>query len=381
MAKAVLLILAVTMPEIMAMEQATAANPIRKVVTMLQNVQKSVTAEGEKEEKMFEKYMCYCKNGVGTLEKEISDNEAKLTELEASVKEDAEKKKQLDADLIKHKADRAEAKTSIAEATALRKKEAEAYAVASADLTTNVAAIGKAVAALEKGAGGAFLQTSTAKKLRDLVGSMDMQDSDRQALMSFLQGTDQYAPQSGQITGILKQMGDEMAASLKDLADVENASIKSFDELVAAKTKEIDALTQSIEIKLKRSGELAVALAQVQNDIEDTKESLVEDRNFLADLQKNCATKEAEWADIVKTRGEELVALAETIKLLNSDDALELFKKTLPSAAASLMQVERTESAVRARALDVIHNAQRRGGSMPKLDFIALAINGKKSRI
>ena len=50
MANAVLIILSLTIPHTTAMEQATAANPIRKVVTMLQNVQKSVTAEGEKEE-------------------------------------------------------------------------------------------------------------------------------------------------------------------------------------------------------------------------------------------------------------------------------------------------------------------------------------------
>ena len=33
-------------------------------------------------------------------------------------------------------------------------------------------------------------------------------------------------------------------------------------------------------------------------------------------------------------RAEELVALAKTFKALNDDDALELFKKTLPSAGA-----------------------------------------------
>merc|ERR1719486_1125353 len=48
-----------------------AANPIRRVVTMLQAMQKKVTAEGEKEEELFDKFMCYCKNGKGTLEASI----------------------------------------------------------------------------------------------------------------------------------------------------------------------------------------------------------------------------------------------------------------------------------------------------------------------
>jgi hypothetical protein len=42
-------------------------NPIRKVVTMLQNMQKKVEVEGKKEEELFEKFMCYCKGGKDTL--------------------------------------------------------------------------------------------------------------------------------------------------------------------------------------------------------------------------------------------------------------------------------------------------------------------------
>merc|ERR1719305_1769589 len=34
-------------------------------------MQKKVVAEGEKEEELFEKFMCYCKNGKGALESSI----------------------------------------------------------------------------------------------------------------------------------------------------------------------------------------------------------------------------------------------------------------------------------------------------------------------
>merc|ERR550514_1860441 len=94
----------------------------------------------------------------------------------------------------------------------------------------------------------------------------------------------------------------------------------------------------------------------------------------MADLGKNCATKKKEWAEIVKTRNEELLALADCIKMLNDDDALELFKKTLPSASASLVQLKVTSSSLRARALAALRKAPR----SPQLDFIALAIQGRK---
>lgn len=44
-------------------------NPIRKVVTMLQSMTKKVEAEGEKEQELYHKFMCYCKTGTGDLEK------------------------------------------------------------------------------------------------------------------------------------------------------------------------------------------------------------------------------------------------------------------------------------------------------------------------
>jgi len=39
----------------------TQENPIRRIVNLLQTMQKEVEAEVEKDEEMHEKFMCYCK--------------------------------------------------------------------------------------------------------------------------------------------------------------------------------------------------------------------------------------------------------------------------------------------------------------------------------
>jgi hypothetical protein len=202
-----------------------------------------------------------------------------------------------------------------------------------------------AVASLEKGMAGSFLQTTSAQSLRDLVINRDMSDEDRQNVMAFLSG--QYAPQSGEITGILKQLGDEMAADLKEATATEDASIASFEGLVAAKTKEINSATAAIEAKSIRLGETSVSIAEMTGDLGDTVESLADDKKFLADLEKNCATAQEKYDAIVKERSDEIVALAETIKILNDDDALELFKKTRPGASASFVQMEASAASQR----------------------------------
>ena len=63
------------------------------------------------------------------------------------------------------------------------------------------------------------------------------------------------------------------------------------------------------------------------------------------------------------------------IKVLDDDDALDLFKKTLPSASASFVQIQ--SGARRAKALSLIKEAAKNSKS-PQLDLIEMAINGKK---
>jgi septal ring factor EnvC (AmiA/AmiB activator) len=361
--------------------EASHANPIRKVVTMLQAMQKRVEAEGLKEKELFEKYMCYCRTSGGDLSKSISDAETKIPQVGSDIKEAEATLTQLKEDLKQHQIDKSAAKSAVADATALREKEAAEYAKEASESTANIAALDKAITAIEKGMAGGFLQTSGASVLRRLAAKQDLDEEDRQALNAFLQGSEseQYVPSSQQITGILKGISDEMTKAFSQAKAAEDAAIVAFEQLMAAKTKEINALTTAIENKMTRSGELSVAIVQMKNDLDDTQEALVEDKAFLKDMETNCAKKTAEWETITKTRNEELLALAETIKVLNDDDALELFKKALPGASSSFVQVNVNVANARAHALAAIRKAQQASKSVrPQLDFIAMAISGKK---
>eukprot|EP00746_Dinoflagellata_sp_MGD_P156054 gnl/MRDRNA2_/MRDRNA2_85680_c0_seq4.p1 gnl/MRDRNA2_/MRDRNA2_85680_c0~~gnl/MRDRNA2_/MRDRNA2_85680_c0_seq4.p1 ORF type:complete len:729 (+),score=244.91 gnl/MRDRNA2_/MRDRNA2_85680_c0_seq4:77-2263(+) len=357
------------------------ANPIRKVVTMLEMMIKKIEAQGKKEQELYDKYMCYCETSDLTLTKDIEEANTKIPQLESEIKEAVEHKATLETELNSHMGDRDAAKTAMAKATAIREKEHAAFLAEEATDKANIDALAKAITAIGDGMAGGFLQTSDAQRIRALsVGSkLDMLDIDRQMLVSFLSGTehDGYIPKSGEILGILKQLKDEMDKDLAEMTAAENAAAQTYEELMAAKKKELETLNVAIETKLKRTGELGVEIAMKKNDLEDTKEALGEDTLFLADLVKNCGTKKKEWEAICKTRSEELTALRETIKILNDDDALELFKKTLPSA--SFMQIEGATKSTRLSALKVIQAAMKSSSAnSPRMDFIELALRGKK---
>merc|ERR1719389_1117298 len=181
--------------------------------------------------------------------------------------------------------------------------------------------------------GKSFLQSQSGALLRKIVESAtSVDDYERSSVLSFLSGKNpfgDYGAQSGEITGILKAMKDEMDKDLGGAVTAEETAAAGFEELAAAKKAEIAAAGAAIESKTKRSGELAVSVVTTADDIEDTTSELSDTQSFLANLASQCATKKKEWEVRSATRSQEVAAISEAIKILNDDDALDLFKKTL----------------------------------------------------
>merc|ERR1719309_364372 len=147
---------------------------------------------------------------------------------------------------------------------------------------------------------------------------------------------------------------------------------------MAAKKKELETNTAAIESKLERVGQVGLDIVEMKEDLDDTAKALAEDKKFLAELLKGCSTKQAEWDERCKIRADELLALSDTIKILNDDDALDLFKKTLPTP--SFIQVQDSSRALRRKALVVLQTARGSAkGPQPRLDFIALALRDQNS--
>ena len=132
--------------------------------------------------------------------------------------------------------------------------------------------------------------------------------------------------------------------------------------LIAAKEEEIATLTSTIQTKLTRQGNLAVEVESLKNHIAHTQRSLAADQELAAKLAGSCGSQSSEWEERRKSRAE--------------DDALELFKATLPSP--SLMQVQRSTVVLAKRAFDELRRSPTAPqNSASNLKLIALALSGK----
>merc|ERR1719191_423932 len=164
----VALLLVAPAADAVQVETEQGANPIRKVVTMLQMMVNKIEAEGKKETELHDKYMCYCETSEGTLGDSIEEANTKIPQLESDIKTATEEKVKLDEEIKQAFSDRAAAKDAMAQALAMRTKENEAYTKESATDNSNLDALKKALAAIEKGLAGGFLQTDAAQVLRKL---------------------------------------------------------------------------------------------------------------------------------------------------------------------------------------------------------------------
>merc|ERR1719321_1962402 len=182
-------------------------------------------------------------------------------------------------------------------------------------------------------------------KTEDLLNQI-LAPKDRDALDQFMQTQGGYAPQSGEIMGVLKQTRENFAENLKDQQGTESKASAEYEALKAAKTSEIEAGEKLAKEKGAQLGKTKVELSEAKEDLTDTENAMMADQAFLKDLKERCSVTDAEWEKRSAVRAKEIQAVSETIGILTDDDAHDLFHKTM-----SFLQLTSTRRTVSKRTL------------------------------
>merc|ERR1719262_1690886 len=190
-------------------------------------------------------------------------------------------------------------------------------------------------------------------------------------MLSLLQqpaGFQSYAPASGEIFGILKQMKESMETNLESSRKDEAQSAESFSGLKSAKEAEIKAAGEKIFNKEAENAEAVKKNAESKEELTNTRAALESDTAFLASLKKQCAVTDEDWEARTKMRSDEIAAVSDTIAMLESDDARDLMSKSL-----GLMQVRAQvlrEASAHAKAVQFLADAGKRLNS-PRVSYLA----------
>merc|ERR1712228_77508 len=116
----------------------------------------------------------------------------------------------------------------------------------------------------------------------------------------------------------------------------EMANQKAYEDLKAAKEAEIAAGQSQIDTKTQELATTDEKNAQAKEDIEDTRNSLSADEQFLMMLKEKCQMTDKEWEERQKTRQLEMEAVSKALAVLSGDDAHDLFTRTFNPAFAQV---------------------------------------------
>jgi len=359
--------------------------PVMKVVRLLQDTKAELEKELDDDKAVYEMMTCWCNSNDQEKAAAIEAGKAKIAELESSMGADAAKiaelkakrKETLDEVNADHKA--------LTDATELRMKENKEFQASETDYLEAIDAAKNAIVVLGKHNSLAQLR-SAAHTLLDarvsqMVGSTRVSKANVNMLRSFLHnaetatsflsipGMQSYAPQSGQIFGILGQMKEDFENNLSEAQKSEAKAKAEYDSLKAAKEDEIDTGRKLIVSTDASIAETQEKYAQEAKQLEDTQAQLALDTEFLKNLKEKCATMDADYDKRVKDRLTEIDAVTDTIKILNSDESFEAFDKMVApvflQTDSSASQKERRQQAVSA-----LQRAARLSGS-PQVALLA----------
>jgi len=170
-----------------------------------------------------------------------------------------------------------------------------------------------------------------------------------------------YAPQSGQIFGILKEMQETFEANLSEAQKQELKAQEEHSSLKAASEAQITASAAALDETQTEHAANTKALSDAEEVLVDTRATRAADVKFLTDLKLECQDLDHQFAQRSHARSEELRAVTDTISILSADDARELFHKKLGAVDATYAFVQLAgSSAARGRAAAAARSAASR---------------------
>merc|ERR1719214_36156 len=182
--------------------------------------------------------------------------------------------------------------------------------------------------------------------------------------MAFLQqapSAGSYAPQSGQIFGILSQMLETFEINSADAKKEEASAVATYADLKTSKTAEIAASNKKVTTKSAESAAAKELAASSKEGLADNRAALAADTEFLANLKVACDGLDRQFNERTKTRADETAAVADTIAILTEDDNSEQIsgsfsflqkqKKDHPGAMMQMKADPESPEAENARAM------------------------------
>jgi len=371
----------------------TTSSPVERVVKLLEDLKGKIVADSDSETQTYNKFACWCEktsarkaNLVVTggddlrsmgqqilkLKGEVATLTAEITELAKKIKDSEEEQESL---------------------TAIRSKQNAAYQAESAETKQALAALQQAIKVLAQATtpgakkADALLQEDSELKSRDAVKaalsllptSASISPKHMSALSEFATAKHGYSPQSASIQGILGDMYTTFSSDLESSTMTEATRNTDFEKTISSMEQEVIDMTKSKETKEGKKATAESLLADTTESYDDTEAQMKADTAFFDSTKDACEAKASEWTTRKSLRDEELAGINKALELLTSDEARELFAKSIKPGIETFLQIGSEDSSSPAlKAYSALRVQARKSKS---LRLASLAANVRLAKV
>mmetsp|Transcript_87559 Transcript_87559/g.231732 ORF Transcript_87559/g.231732 Transcript_87559/m.231732 type:complete len:712 (-) Transcript_87559:136-2271(-) len=364
---------------------AAEANPLGKVLELLNKLSEKVTTEGESADKAYNTYVEWCDDAASEKRHEIKSSTSKKQKLESSIDKLSADITICDSKINQLAESAASASKDLDAATAIRKKEAAEFESNEAELMDTVDTLKRAVSIVTKEmeknpASFAQIDNSNFKavmqSLSAVVDAASLSAANKDKLMALVQSSSQ-----NQDSGDDELSGAPAAAVYKShsagLVDLmEDLQEKAEEDLGALRKAESNAkqnylmLKQSLEDSMSNSGKdlddekAAKSAAEEekaghQKDLSVVMKALEGAESMLAMIKSECMSVAADHEASVASRAEELKVVTQAKDILEASNSAAL-DQTGPSFVQVGSGMRSRADLKRAEVLSVVKRLAKR---------------------
>merc|ERR1719238_764308 len=141
--------------------------PVTKVINLLKDMQKQLETEGEEDEEVYDKLMCWCETNDKAKTQAIADAEQRITDLGSSIEELTAKSARLTAEISNLNGEVAKSTEALDKATALRTSDLADFNAEEKETLGSIASMKSAITVLSKQ--NSFLQSESSTDLTEVA--------------------------------------------------------------------------------------------------------------------------------------------------------------------------------------------------------------------
>jgi chromosome segregation ATPase len=357
---------------------------------MLEDMLSKGIQEKQDEEVRFAKYKMFCESNSKTKTKDISDANADIEQLTATISKAESDIMQSGKEIAQLDKDMAIWATDKKEAEEVRAEKRETFKEAQADYQKTLDAVARLMTTLKSGPTTGLVQ-KTQTSLLELASSVQSQKAKKvmKGIMSFLQKSDPqsallqdaaemeigvgapdptaYESSASGVVPMIEELQDKFKDELNDLEKAESEERHAHNMMVQELVDQTEAATREKKNAKSFKAKTEEAKAAAEGDLEDTKATLAEDEKFLSALTSECEQKAVDFEKRQEVRGGEIDAIKKAIEIMSSDAVSGSGDKHLPGfvqTASALVQFRSAAlSPVQGAVATFLDEKARRAGS------------------